>query len=146
MKSLEYIAGYFDGEGTVGIEKAHRGHSIRVSIANTYLPALLEIKEQFGGSVTAHNRRLSLSHRKAYTWRIGGQAAREFLETIIPLLDEKRAQAELALTLPQRISGGHRPDNDTKLFGMQEAVYLEVRRMKHVEHCLEQGRAVPCSE
>jgi intein-encoded DNA endonuclease-like protein len=59
MLSAEYIAGFFDGEGCVGISTRGRGKHpyLRVSVTNTNKEILLLMKAQFGGFLTQEKAR-----------------------------------------------------------------------------------------
>jgi len=60
MVSLEYIAGFFDGEGFISIQKAsHKSHSgsrywLTASFCNTHKGVLEEIQKVIGGNVIFH--------------------------------------------------------------------------------------------
>lgn len=58
MLSLDYIAGLLDGEGCIGIyvnSQHTRSHYLRVSVSNTYLPVLQEIRDFFQTGVIKGN-------------------------------------------------------------------------------------------
>lgn len=133
MKDLQYVAGYFDGEGYVGVPKTNGCYNVRVSLSNTYLPALVELQKQFGGVVSAKSKQVKPTHRKTYHWRIGGQPAKEFLIAILPYLDEKKQQAELAILLPRRKPGNRRTQDDGNILQEQIRIHDEVKRLKHIE-------------
>jgi len=88
-----YVAGFIDGEGCIRVTN---DSSLLVTVSNTYLPILLNLKDRYGGSVGlqkgAHG-----NCRPAYHWDICGDRAADFLWTIGPYLIEKRDQAYLAL-------------------------------------------------
>lgn len=96
MPSLDYLAGYFDGEGYIGILPPNKTnkHRLRVSVGNTYLPILEEFKNRFGGYITITNRGIN---KPVHYWTCSDQIAKNFLQEIYPLLKEKQSQAWLGL-------------------------------------------------
>ncbi|WP_267895993.1 LAGLIDADG family homing endonuclease [Stenotrophomonas sp. SAU14A_NAIMI4_8] len=87
---MAYLAGYFDGEGSIGIA----GGSLCVRITNTYKPALERFQQLFGGSVDIHNAGDEKS-RLSWVWRTYGKRAEDALAAIEPYLVEKGPQAYL---------------------------------------------------
>lgn len=139
MLSLEYLAGYFDGEGTVGIYKVRsgkgEGFALHVIIANTYLPILVEIQEQFGGKIFAseHTSPQGYARRTMHHLRFTGASARNFLGQIYPHLREKKEQAELAINFPSR-RGKKNRDVDT--IELQEKLSQRIRQLKKARYSL----------
>lgn len=137
--NLAYIAGYFDGEGTVGINRSTRNGSsryrIQVSLGNTYKPAVDELKTTFGGSIHPHSKGKS-NHRQMWYWTVNGVAAYNFLSKVLPYLREKQAQAQevmdfysvygLGRSVQYRRTGKQKED--------QEARYNRLRTLKVVEY------------
>ena len=95
--SSEYFAGFFDGDGSMGIYYGGKG-AVRMCIAtNTYLPVLELYMDKYGGRI---NDKLPIrgQRKKCYQWTIGAKAAiRTFLEDIEPHLVEKKIQAQVML-------------------------------------------------
>ena len=97
--SLAYLAGFFDGEGNVGIYKGGgTGRTLRVQITQVQSPRTTEllqcVQTRWGGSMAAFNQDL---RRPAWNLQMGGQAAANMLADLLPHLYLKRDQAELAL-------------------------------------------------
>ena len=98
---IAYIAGLFDGEGCIRINKnsaQHRYYSLNVSVKMSWqwMPEFLRCG--FGGSVYKYKMDKYYPNAKdQWCWNIRGQQAVEFLETVMPYLKLKRAEAELAL-------------------------------------------------
>lgn len=118
MFSLEYLAGFFDGEGCIttrGYERTEREKrpTIRpaVVVTNTNLAVLSEFKRRWNGQI--YTRKALPNHQTCYSWDLGRFALTEkFLLDLLPFLVVKRAQAELMLQLcarrqigRQRLSG-----------------------------------------
>lgn len=107
--NIQYIAGHFDGEGTIGLyitpgSRDPRYRSGRrepcwvrvVSVVGCYAPTIEGYGERFGGAV---RKRLREGPRRCrWEWTIGAVAdIDEFLSTVLPHLREKYEQAELML-------------------------------------------------
>jgi hypothetical protein len=91
MLSGEYLAGFFDGEGSVSVghysRVRHNSHgrieseafSLTVSFTNKNQRVLKEMQQEFGGAFRARTS-------KPYSeWRIQGGDALHFLELIHPI-------------------------------------------------------------
>ena len=100
MMSTEYLAGFFDGEGSVGVYASVRNHSYCLRAQITQVRTLetecllREMAERFGGSVSSYNKQL---RRDALCWQASGDNAAAFLEFILPHLILKRDQATVAI-------------------------------------------------
>ena len=107
-----YIAGLFDGEGSIGLyitkgckdSRYKRGYRrptfVRViSIGSCYLPVLKRVRDHFGcGQVNPHRRRHPAGNKQMYYWCVGAKAEiTQVLVELLPLLKEKHAQAEIML-------------------------------------------------
>lgn len=99
-----YIAGFFDAEGMVRIEK---DGSATVSMKQTYKPVLDYINSMFIGSVTRYIP-LDTNHKVSFRLNILHEDATRFLECIYPNLIEKRNQAKLMLYYLKEIKPSRR--------------------------------------
>lgn len=98
---LAYAAGFFDGEGSIGIAftkntNGKRYHRLMISIVQTDPRPLLWIKARFGGYMGT-GKMHNLGRKLAYTWQSNSQVAEDFLRTIRPYLIVKAEQADIAL-------------------------------------------------
>ena len=137
---LAYIAGYFDGEGCVEIERDSRGYtgySVRIVVTNTYPVILEELEDAFGGTVTSKIK-YSQKHRQVYQWRVLSRDVYNFIDVILPYLREKKLQAKLAKEYCEEFGLGKVSGNSTKRSAYekkrQEWYYQELRRLKKVEY------------
>lgn len=89
---LQYLAGFFDGEGSVGIA----GTSLQVRVVNSYRPTLDLFQRTFGGVVAVHHTGDEKT-RLTWEWRCYGDTAAQALAALLPLLKEKGPQAYLGL-------------------------------------------------
>ena len=95
--SLEYIAGFFDGEGCINIysSSSRRGHvrtRLRASIGNTDRRPLDAIRGKFGGQI----RTLRGHNRPVFVLVWNGATAASLLDALRPFLIVKATQADLA--------------------------------------------------
>jgi hypothetical protein len=96
-----YLAGIFDGEGTIGYYDFRNRHESTVMITNADPRLMSWLLERIGyGNVhtvkKAYHRRKHIVHH----WRISNRPrVYEFLEAIVPYLIVKKDQAELLLNL-----------------------------------------------
>lgn len=105
---IAYIAGFFDGEGSITIHEnckpSPRGknpnHTLQVSIANTDPRALRWIHAEFGG-LLIFRRRATEGHRNLLQWVIRCGGAMRFLAAIRPFLRMKCEQADIAINYQQ---------------------------------------------
>ena len=100
-----YIAGLFDGEGTVYIYKTeplsarnmiNPTYTLACNLSNTNHSALALLKELFGGTISL--RSLSeISIKSSWQWSIASKKALAFLEVVYPYLRIKKQEAEEAI-------------------------------------------------
>lgn len=96
-----YLAGIFDGEGTVGYYDFRQRHESTVMITNAD-PRLMNWLLEKVGYGNVHTVRKAYQRRKhtVHHWRISNKPrVRDFLEAVVPYLIIKRDQAELMLNL-----------------------------------------------
>lgn len=100
MLSDAYIAGFFDGEGHIGVytrSDAGRTCSLRTQLtqneASWSWQILTELRDRFGGNVSIQP---TLSGGTKLNWQLNSDKAANFLATILPHLVIKREQAEVA--------------------------------------------------
>ncbi len=116
---LAYLAGFFDGEGSIGTA----GGSLCVRITNTYKPTLERYQAAFGGSIDVHNTGDEKT-RLSWVWRTYGAKAQAVLEAIEPFLVEKGPQAYLGIHFRELPKGNARKR-------VQEALGLLKRTTHH---------------
>lgn len=98
---LAYIAGFFDGEGSVGVYPASgkRSHHLRVQLVQNVTPESTELFHElslkYGGSISTVTKKPT---RPTYNWQINSLRAVVFLLDVLPYLRLKQRQAEIALT------------------------------------------------
>ncbi|MDD4905916.1 MAG: LAGLIDADG family homing endonuclease [Methylobacter tundripaludum] len=137
---LAYLAGIFDGEGTIFIEKsktANRKHDYRfrltVNICSTDEWLIKWLKQCWGGYVYFEARKIKNNNLKnAWHWSLQNRKAAEFLKNIIGYLHIKLPQAKLALKFQAHMQqGGHRTkDKSDQNYLEQEECYSLMKDMK----------------
>jgi hypothetical protein len=111
---LAYVAGFFDGEGSIGIYRGGgtAGRTLRCQITQNISPQstdpLTACRERWGGSLAVMNRRLK---SPAYNWQVNGPKAMGLLCDLRPFLLLKAAQADVAIEWQQnKPTPGRGPD------------------------------------
>jgi len=99
--SAQYVAGLFDGEGSVSISMDQHKHRLRVNITNTYYEVLLMIQAQYGGSIHAERRDRWDSGKVCYTLHMAPKAAIALLQDIEPYVIIKKAQVVTGIMFQQ---------------------------------------------
>jgi len=89
--SNEYLAGLFDGEGTISAYHSGTKAQVTVSLVNTNETVVRAFAEKFGGSVTS---RSLPSRQTIYTWRSESAGVDRFLDEMQPWLYVKAPQAQ----------------------------------------------------
>jgi hypothetical protein len=98
----QYIAGFFDGEGSIGIygrnKRPNEGTCLKTQLTQGKTKdstKLLEfLRGKYGGSI---GEQPTSSGRVKYNWQLSSRCARAFLTDILPYLVLKHIQARLAL-------------------------------------------------
>jgi hypothetical protein len=89
-----YFAGFFDGEGSVGMY----GSRNAVVLTNTDLRPLVRARQLWGGSITTQPMwTRPIAVQDLHRWSIYGHASRPFLEAIRPFLMLKGEQVDIYL-------------------------------------------------
>ena len=145
-----YIAGLFDGEGYVRINRwekpgsSHIRYNLVAGINMTYRPIIEKLHERFGGGL--HMNRYDLrnpNQRIGYCWVVASQFAATFLRVIQPYVIVKKDQVDLALEFQANINDNpytpagrpgsrgpqFRADRD-ELLAFREECFIRIRDMK----------------
>jgi hypothetical protein len=94
MFSKEYIAGIVDGEGCLRFGINRGVIHPQISVTNTYLPLLEQLKLQYGGCISRQSKGKIPNNKwkNSYLWRVTSKQAITFLEDIGKFLFIKRKQ------------------------------------------------------
>ncbi len=144
--SVEYIAGFFDGEGCIGIYYSSAGrrrkdgtksavYRLSVSLGQTDPAVIRHLKDQFGGTVSFYERSKKNPNRlDAWYWYITSKRAGDFLRAIEPYVIGKRQQLLLALEFQnQKLPAGeaHR-DSGVRDRGREYSQQLKAMKRMNV--------------
>jgi len=99
-----YLAGFFDGEGCIQITGDK--YVLHCGITNTNKWVLELFRFNFSGSV-AKKQTYQPNQQPLFRWFCSSTTARVFLETLLPYLKIKRAQAEVAIKFQLRKEKAH---------------------------------------
>lgn len=101
MLDKQYIAGFFDGEGYIGLipHYTHKNcYTCAIKIAQTEKGFIIleELKKQFGGYI--YGRKHEGNQSDSFYWELKSKNyVKNFIEYILPYLKIKNKQAELIL-------------------------------------------------
>lgn len=134
MLDTKYVAGFFDGDGSVGVYvDRHKGkgrsandmdkYHLRVNVCNQNKPLLLKFMELWGGNVNRQSR--------AYVWAIGANRALKFLKDILPYVVNKRDQVELAIGFQTNRTHTHRANRSDPEYGKSVSDKLKYLKRVH---------------
>ena len=130
--STEYVAGLFDGEGCVVVDRNQSGtrvkYSLRVQITNTDYVTLQHVMDRWSGGITSQNR---APNKTVHVWQTTGQKAVHFLEDVVPFLHIKDLEVYRAIEFQSslRKQGGGHPLSDEEL-ATREAAYHDLQALK----------------
>lgn len=96
--ALAYTAGIIDGEGCISAYRRQatpRRYEMYVNVSATDEWLTRWLKMRYGGSVYVIPRKGN--QRDLWRWNISAKKAREFLSLMLPYLQLKRMEAELAI-------------------------------------------------
>ena len=105
---LAYLAGIFDGEGSIVIGRVNRrdrpnpSHVLfcRVAMCTPYIPGLFMFR--FQGNIRTF-KPSNPNWNRQWAWSISGCKAVDFLKTIRPYLRLKKSEADLAIIFQEGI-------------------------------------------
>ena len=104
-----YLAGIIDGEGSIGIDNhgGHRTPSVRITITNSNLNLLAELKALWGGNLTSRRKR-KVGWKETSDLIFGGSlATTKILEAVQPYLIAKKEQCAIALEFNSTVSSSN---------------------------------------
>jgi len=98
---IRYLAGFFDGEGSIFITKRASNNRpyryIRLSACNTNHPIIRRIHRQFGGRLYLATKKAKPNWRPTLDWVLNGREAARLLMRLLPYLHVKKQEARRAL-------------------------------------------------
>src|SRR3989304_8899638 len=139
MNDLDYayVAGFFDGEGSISIAKGDRSKfrpnpsplwSLRVTISNQHLPVLQWMHKEFNGALFTQTSGKS----GVYRLILQTKQAENFLQKIQPWVRVKKGQVELALTFQEiRASRSSRIRLTGEEIDLYDTIMLAMQNLNH---------------
>ena len=130
-EQLAYIAGLFDGEGTLVIGKyfikrqvnpAYRGF---MAITNTHVPTLQYVKSLIGGKIVQQGM-----GRKCYSLSLSANEIRNVLPELLPYFSIKKDQAEVMLKFLEKQASRNFGLLSKEHLEYCEYCYLTIKRQK----------------
>lgn len=98
---LAYLAGLFDGEGTVTLTRTHSCDPYKspiLSMSSTSLNLLELCKTTFGGHISVQ-KTYKEHHKQAWSWKISYNAAISAASRLFPYLQEPEKKRRIMLLL-----------------------------------------------
>jgi hypothetical protein len=139
--TIIYLAGFFDGEGCIQINKAHRkgGHvspvyTLGTSAVQVHPEPIKLLLKYFGGSLDTRDEN---NHRFIYCWRAASELALRFLLMVEPYLLVKKEQASIGIEFQQHKSARKRvfaESLEEAELAFREDCYIKIRDEKHLEY------------
>jgi transposase len=100
--SLAYFAGFFDGEGYVGVgtREGDRLAVLKATVTNDHRAVCEAFRDRFGGFVQEPKLYGGRQGKTSWMWIVYSQQAKDFLAAIRPYAIVKRVQIDIALEFP----------------------------------------------
>jgi fucose 4-O-acetylase-like acetyltransferase len=125
---LAYLAGFFDGEGSISTTRG----VLRVSVGQVDPTPLQLLHGMFGGTIRRIEK-ANPNHQTIYHWTVGAKAAGAVLATLLPYLVVKREQAIVGIQLQSRML--HQGGNKGLPAAEKEIRQTLVKRLKDLKRC-----------
>ena len=133
----QYAAGFFDGEGSVGVDIHYYKNGrlpyfvVNASVTNTVRAPLLVFKKLWGGKVISW-KPAKPHHKTPYRWTVGARKAERFLVDLLPYLRVRHRVAKWGLRLIRTHGKGDRGKSDAymaRLKHQRTALFLRIRAL-----------------
>lgn len=102
MISIEYAAGFFDGEGCITGSRGYNDRNawLALSVASTNRGVLEEFERAFGGGILRAGKGND-RHKPSFVWRPGREEMYQFLYKALPFLIVKKPVVDVVLEYEQ---------------------------------------------
>jgi hypothetical protein len=108
-EALAYLAGLFDGEGSIFILRKERNRRysywLEISITNTDAALIEWVQSVVGARRSLQPETFNTSGKPIYRWLASAVQALNFLKLVMPWLRTKRDRAEIAIAFQETLSG-----------------------------------------
>lgn len=144
--TLAYLAGLIDGEGYIGIKKAHRKDAVsaiyheRIQVRMVHEGAIKLLADTLGGNYYLEKPHIA-NGRPLYCWQASDLLASRILEAVLPYLIVKRESALNVLRLREsksdplaRLRGGPKQKRlmHPDALALRESLYLRGKELNRV--------------
>lgn len=132
--TLQYLVGYFDGEGCITVSIQRKRQHTLMCIVETGDKSVVELYHlHFGGSFTERDKvGCTGKFFHSYRWTVASKIAYRFLVIIKPFLKAKQSQAIVGIMLQDRMKGkggtGHSLSEEE--FNRREQLRLLLKSLK----------------
>jgi len=135
-----YLAGYFEGEGSVSII-AHKCEScisnggktctMQATIGSTELDILTICRKHFGGSICKEDRSKQGNYKDIYRWVVASKKALTFLEELLPYLRTKKKKEAVSIGIKFQ---KHKSNGSSKKYSREYFMYEDklVQKLRKV--------------
>ena len=120
MELEAYMAGFFDGEGSIYMTRRTHPSTIVAKVTNTAKAPCKLFAKKWGGTVQEIKPRLGSRNKTIYRWYIYGRKAQPFLLAIQPYSIIKASLIALALEYIPLITHLHLPKDAPPVEKRQE--------------------------
>lgn len=143
MITWEYIAGLFDGEGSIVVGENNWGNTfVKVQIAQANSPFLYLVRDFLGYGEVKEQKGIKRARAVPYTLDIfKKEDIHRFLSSVLPHLILKKMEAELVLPLCENRHGGKFSDTEKLLQSKRVSLIKETadaRRSGAIPSCNEE--------
>jgi hypothetical protein len=131
-----YIAGMFDGDGSINISRARRGKGdynhfqLSCCIGQCAKALVAYVQSIYGGAIFVMKRK-STNHSTCYLWRVSSQKAFNILWEIYDYLIIKKSQADLAFEFQNGICSSSNSISQEQI-GLRQSQKMLMHELKHV--------------
>jgi hypothetical protein len=145
-EELIWLAAFFEGEGCITVLKSksatHLGgyqYLLRITVANCHRAPLLRYQKMFGGQIHGRSKEFMAKHstwNRGFQWICNSHEAIVALSQMLPFLETKMEQAEMAIEFQsRRIPGkGGARKRTTADVRRDERAYKALRQAKITRH------------
>ena len=149
MASYEYLAGLFDGEGTIGLYYKNKSVKFRMpqmTLPSTTMELLVAMQEAFGGYIHSKGHKVKEHHKDSWVWSIQSSRVLETCEKLYPHILEpskKHRMRVLLETYPKVTprNGKYTPEMLAAKLAMEDEFFVVPSRAGSAELMVQrQGR------
>jgi hypothetical protein len=126
---LAYLAGFFDGEGHVSVQRNAHGHALQVSVSQLDPAPLLVFQKRFGGSV--HRQADRRGFRAMIVWTVVSRVALVALRELRPMLIVKASQVDAAIEFQSKKDDWTDKAAEIK---RRDGIYQALRDLKQINY------------